>query len=134
MKRKCIVIKSAKEYGSSYRRYLCVDEINADEIIQLIEKKRKRFWYIVERTLTQSGIYWDCYGQEAMNDKSKGVSAIKFFDVDNTRIYCKEVSDDTGGFYIVCSILLLSKKVQENDQRIKEIILKIASYEYEIEQ
>ena len=132
IKRKAILVDSACNYDSLYKRHLCIDENNYNEIWTLAKKKIKRFTYIVQRTLTQNGLYWDCYGQEVINGKSKNVSAIKFFDIDNTRIYCKEMSDNRGNFYIICSILLMSKKVQKNNKPIIEIIEKISSYEYEI--
>ena len=132
MIRKCIVIDNSKNYSSNYDRYICVDEENANEIYECIESKRKKWKVIIERTLTQPNIYWDSYAKEKKNDRSKNVTAIKFFDKDNTRIYCQELSNRNGQFYIICAVLLLSKKTQKNDNRINEILKKISNYEYEI--
>ena len=68
-----------------------------------------------------------------MDAQTNDVAAIKFFDVDNTRIYCREVIAEEGNFCIICSVLLFSKKVQKNDSMINGIIKKVQSYEYEIE-
>lgn len=133
MKRKCTILSSACDFGSSYKRHICVDLDNANEIYECIESKRKKWKLIVERTLTQPNLYWDSYAKEKINTQTKSVSAIKFFDPENTRIYCKEVSTPEGDFLIVCTVLLLSKKVQQNDKRIDQIIEKVEGYEYEIE-
>jgi hypothetical protein len=132
VQRKCLVIKSSKDYGSSFSRYICVDLENQEDIFACIQNKSKKFWYIVERILTQNFIYWDNYDKEKVSSATQDVTAIKFFDADNTRIYCREVNTPNGNFYVICSIVLFSKKVQKNDKRIVSIIETVASYEYEI--
>lgn len=132
MKRNCIIIHRPEEFNTIYDRYICIDEENWEEIYECIQNKRKKWKMIVERTITQSNLYWDSYAKESIDNNSKKVTAIKFFDQENTRIYCQELSIKGKSFYIVCSVLLLSKKVQQNDKRINEIIKKISNYEYEI--
>lgn len=77
-------------------------------------------------------MYYDCYAKEKVDNKTGNVAAIKFFDADNTRLYCQEYTTKNGLFYIICSIILYRKKVQKNNNKIKGLIKKVASYEYEI--
>jgi hypothetical protein len=130
VKRSCTIFQSSEEYGSPFKRFVCVDVDNADEIFECIEKNRKRFNYILKRTLTQHQMHWDCYDVEN-RAYVKDVTAFKFDDRQNSRIYCKEVKSQNGIFYIICAVAH-SKKVQRNDKRIDTIIEKISTYEYEI--
>ena len=132
MKKQCIVIKSSKDYNSIYNRHFCVDVDNERAIFDCIKNKKKKFWTIVERTLTQPFIYWDSYAKEKISLQTKNVSAIKFFDADNTRLYCQELSTNDGNFYIICSVELFSKKVQQNDKKIDAIIERVSKFEYEV--
>ena len=132
MKRECFVLKSSRNYGSGYNRHICIDLENQDKIISAIKGKEKKFWQIVERTVTQDFIYWDCYTKEKTGSKSGNISAIKFFDKENTRIYCQELTTRNGNFYIICAVQLLSKNVLQNDKRIISIIEKISGYEFKI--
>ncbi|HEY1017920.1 MAG TPA: hypothetical protein VGE25_02935 [Sediminibacterium sp.] len=124
-------MKSSKDFGSVLNRHFCIDIENADEIFASISNKKKKFWEIVERILTQRNMYYDHYKSEKISNLSKGISAIRFLGNENIRIYCKEVSTKEGSFFIVCA-KAIKKKVQKNDKRIDGIINSIVTYEYEI--
>ena len=132
MSRNAVILRSSSYYKSPLKRHICVDEDNWRDIYSRIENKKKKFWYIVERTLTHPKLYWELYGKEEVNSKTKNTSAIKFMDVENTRIYCKEVACVDGSLCIVCVEILMSKKVQKNNAEIVSILEKISKYEYEI--
>ncbi len=104
---------------------------NQEEIFAAISNKDKKFRDIVRRILTQPNIYYDNYKKEKINERSKNISAMRFLDVDNTRIYCKEISDTSGTLFVICAVVL-NKKVQKNDRKIRAIIEKIVLYEYKI--
>ena len=76
----------------------------------------------------------ELYDKEDVNDKCKGVTAMKLFKgQENARIYCKE-QQTTEGLYIVVAIEVYErKKTKAIDKKIIPIIEKIGSYEYEIE-
>lgn len=120
-------------YKSVMKRHLCIDNVNRQEmnkIIELVKRKNKKFESIIERTLTNNFLYWENYNKEYINNKAVNITAIKFMDVDNDRIYCKEVKDEFGNLYIIM-ILTVKKKVQKNNKSINSLINKISSYEYE---
>ena len=120
-------------YKSVMKRHLCIDNVNRQEmnkIIELVNRKSKKFETIIERTLTNNFLYWENYNKEYINNKAVNITAIKFMDVDNDRIYCKEVKDAFGNLYIIM-ILTVKKKVQKNNKSINSLINKISSYEYE---
>jgi len=101
------------------------------EILNHISDKKKKFWEIIERILTQRYMYYDKYDKEKIDKHTNNVAAIKFFDADNTRIYCQEMTTKNGEFYIICGEVI-NKKVQKNNKQIKSIIKKVSSYDYEI--
>lgn len=120
-------------YKCVMKRHLCIDNENRQEmnkIIELVKRKNKKFESIIERTLTNNFLYWENYNKEYINNKAVNITAIKFMDVDNDRIYCKEVKDAFGNLYIIM-ILTVKKKVQKNNKSINSLINKISSYEYE---
>jgi len=57
----------------------------------------------------QNNMYSDSYAKEKINDKTKNITAIKFLDSDNMRIYCQELRTESGLFYIICPVVLFSK-------------------------
>jgi len=86
---------------------------------------------IVERILTLRNRFYDHYKKEQVNDHTRQITAIRFLGRENVRIYCKETRTPDGITCIICAVSH-RKKVQQNDKKIKAIINKIASYEYEI--
>ncbi len=114
---------------------LFIDEGNYSEITEFLTKKtvfgkflyKKRFNRILYQIFNNR--YDDTlYGPEEMSDKSKDITAMKFKNTGNIRLYCREFKKAGKKIVIIC---LHSKKVTTNDKRIKNIIESIAKYEYE---
>lgn len=83
--------------------------------------------------MNEANIYFELYGKEGYNSKTKNVTAMKFFKGgSNARIYCKEISSPNGTFYVIAAKFLAKKKVQKNDKSIQALIKSISEYEYEI--
>lgn len=60
------------------------------------------------------------------------VTAMKFMDKGrNDRIYCREIETDKGKLVILCE-LYMGKKSDENRKKEKNIIKKVAGYEFKI--
>jgi len=133
VKRKAIEIRKS----GNGKRAIYIDEENAEEIYQYIqqdERHRKKFRFITDTIL--AGLRnTEVYDKEEIDDKSKGVTAMKFFKgQENDRIYCKEVTKEDKTFVIIASELHKGKQKQKNTQKEKNIIHKVAGYEYELEE
>lgn len=130
MKKEFNIFRSSKDYKSPLKRHLCIDTDpdNAKEIRDYIYANLDDFLIIAERILTLPKMYYDKFGREFV-EGNKVVSAIKFCDKENTRIYCKEMSNKDGDFYIICAETF-SKKSQKNNKTNKPILEKISKYEY----
>lgn len=115
--------------------FFCVDVESFDTINEYIERNNqhiKKFNYIVNVILNRLRVT-DVYDKEDFNDKSKGVTAMKFFKGrSNDRIYCKEQTMEDKTFIVVGAELYEKKKSKKLDNKAKQIIEKVASYEYEI--
>ena len=133
MKRNAIEIRKS----GNGKRAIYVDEENAKEIFQYIqqdERHRKKFRFITDIILGGHR-NTEVYDKEEIDDKTKGVTAMKFFKgQDNDRIYCKEVTKEDKTFVIIASELHKGKQKQKNKQKEKNIIHKVAGYEYELEE
>jgi hypothetical protein len=121
--------------NSDGTRSICVDLDNYAEIIEYISRSaahKKRFNYITGVIL--EGLRMpDVYDKEDINDKCKGVTAMKLFKGgSNDRIYCREQTLEDKTFVVITSELFEKKKSQKINQKIKNTIQKVASYEYEI--
>lgn len=112
-----------------------MDVESFDTINEYIERNNqhiKKFNYIVNVILNRLRVT-DVYDKEDFNDKSKGVTAMKFFKGrSNDRIYCKEQTMEDKTFIVVGAELYEKKKSKKLDNKAKQIIEKVASYEYEI--
>jgi hypothetical protein len=130
--RKFIIIKSSEKYS----RHLCVDQSIADDFLDFIEKDdkhRDKYKKIADHILNEANIYFELYGKEGYNSKTKNVTAMKFFKGgENARVYCKEISTAEGTFYVIAAKFLPMKKVQKNDKKIQSIVKSVSEYEYEI--
>ena len=117
-------------------RILCIDVENKKKILDYLtqdERHKKKFRVFCDLFLGKLRIH-DLYGKEAIDSKTKGVTAIKFFKRnENDRIYCKEIELKDTKLVIVMSELLTKKKNKKLKQREKNIIKKVGSYTYEIE-
>lgn len=136
MKRRAKIIR----LNDSQSRVICVDVICVDvdnykEILEYIgrnEKHKKKFNFIVEIILNNLKNR-DVYDKENIDKKSKGVTAMKFFKGgSNDRIYCQEKTIGKNTFIVIASVLFEKKKTQGVKQKVKNIIHKVANYEYEI--
>lgn len=132
MKRTAIRVRSSEDG----KREIYVDQENADEIINYIDqdaRHRKKFRIISDIIL--NGLRnTNLYDKEEINKQSKGVTAMKFFKgQENDRLYCKEVTRGDKVFVVIMVALRLKKKSQKLSHREKNIIEKVASYEYELE-
>lgn len=76
----------------------------------------------------------DLYDKEVINDNCKNITAMKLKGNQNARIYCKEQKLDDKTLIIIASELLESKKNQKNKQKENNLIQKVATYDYEIEE
>lgn len=130
MKRDCIILI---ESGDG-KRAIYLDKINADEIKRYIKqdsRHRKKFKFISDIIL--NGLRnADVYGKEEINEKCKGITAMKFFKgQENDRIYCKEIHSSQGVFVVVAAILFEKKKTQKLKQAHINLIETISTYDYE---
>ncbi|GAA0551586.1 hypothetical protein [Chitinophaga japonensis] len=118
------------------KKHICIDVENANEILAYInrdERHKKKFNYIIALILSNKKIS-ELYDKEDISDNCKAVTAMKFFKgQENDRLYCKELRGRNGTFYIVTAELLEKKKdTKVRNGKTKNIITKVASYEYEI--
>ncbi len=123
--------------SSDGRRAICLDVENADILLEYIDRDarhKKKFRYITE--LLVGGMRNnELYSKEDISNRSKHVTAMKFFKgQENDRIYCQEKRVKGKTYYIICSELLERKKSQKVDKKIQSLINKVANYEYEIEE
>ena len=133
MKRKAEIIR----INDKGNRVLCIDADNKAEIMAYLtqdDRHKKKFRYIADIILNNLKIP-DLYDKEAIDDKSKGVTAMKFFKgQENDRIYCKEIISGNKMVVVIMSVLLEKKKNNKVKQREKNAIHKVGGYEYEIEE
>jgi len=111
-------------------RRLCIDidRDDSEEIRDYLYANQDDFLKIAERILTNPHMYYDGYKREYTGGK-RTVSAMRFFDSQNTRIYCQEMSDSRGQFFIICA-KMFSKKSQKNNKTNIPILENISNYEY----
>ncbi len=132
MKRKAVIFRKSDDG----RRCVAVDAENAEAILTYIQQDKrhaKKFRHIVELIL--SGLRnTELYDKEEINDKAKGVTAMKLFKgQENDRIYCKEYTTDKGKtFVVVAAELREKKKTQKNAHKENNLIETVAGYEYEL--
>ena len=133
MKRTAIKIRSSDDG----KREIYVDEDNANQIIQYIRQSgrhTKKFNHIIDIILGGHR-NTELYDKEEINDRCKGVTAMKFFKgQENDRLYCKEITKENKVFVIIMAELRPKKKSQKLTQKEINLIEKVASYEYEFEE
>lgn len=100
--------------------------------IQRDDRHRKKFKFITEIIL--GGFRnTDVYAREEINEKCKGVTAMKFFKgQENDRLYCKEIHTSKGVFVVVAAILFEKKKSQKLKKSHITIIETVTQYDYEL--
>lgn len=131
MKRNAIIIRSSEDG----KRQIAIDEENFQLIHEFINRDgRHKNKFDDMCNLILNGLHnTDLYDKEDINDRCKHVTAMKFFKgQENARIYCKVVHQKDKIYVVVTAELLERKKNQKNKQKEKNIIEKVAGYEYEI--
>ncbi|KAA8484035.1 hypothetical protein BDE36_3555 [Arcticibacter tournemirensis] len=129
MVRKAIVITRSEDG----KRCIAVDESNYEMILAFLgaDKRHKSKFRDIANVILNGLRNTELYDKEEPDAKSKGVRAMKFFKgQENARIYCREVTREDKTFVIIASELLESKKTQKINQRILNIIHRVASYDY----
>jgi ABC-type cobalamin/Fe3+-siderophores transport system ATPase subunit len=119
------------------KKTIYVDAINAETILNFInqdERHKKKFKFI-EKVILGSLRMTGVYDKEEINNRCKGITAMKFFKgQENARIYCKELSTGDQLFVVIAAELLERKKSQKLTKKEIQIIEKVASYEYILEE
>lgn len=133
MKRKAVIFKKSDDG----RRCVAVDAENALEILTYVKqdpRHEKKFRHIVSLIL-EGHRNTELYDREEINDKAKGVTAMKLFNgQENDRIYCKEYTTEEGKlFVVVAAELREKKKSQKNAHKEISLIETVAGYEYELD-
>jgi hypothetical protein len=128
VKRQCFHFKSS----SIYNRHIYIDAENAEEIYSYIQGNQKKFSYIIRRILEQNYMYYDDYKKIEIYGK-KGLSEMRVHpNGQNGRIYCKEISNEDGQFFVIAIKVLLKKKSQKINKEIEDSIKGLLDYEYDI--
>jgi hypothetical protein len=118
------------------KKAVCIDKQNEEEILSYVNQSPrhlKKFRHILQLIL-EGHKNTNLYDKEDINEKSKNITAMKFFKgQENDRIYCVEQKAD--GIYIIVAVEVYEKKKSQKITK-KEIpvINKIANYEYKIEE
>jgi hypothetical protein len=118
------------------KKSICVDLAIREQLLAYIRQsdRHKRKWNHVTELLMGGHRNSALYDKEEINEKCKGVTAMKFFKgQENDRIYCKEQTMPNGLFIIVTAEIYLKKKTQKTTKKEIPMIEKIGQYEYEIE-
>jgi hypothetical protein len=131
VKRKAKILR----YNDSGDIAICIDIENWVTILRYIgqsNQHKKKFQYILSHIFSRLR-NTDIYDKEEINNKSKGVTAMKFFKGhSNDRIYCREMTLEDKTFIVIAAELLEKKKNQKINQIQRNLIEKVGSYEYEI--
>ena len=132
MKREFNIFRQSEDYDSLLKRRLCVDTDPrySKEIRDFIYSNLDDFLIVAERVLTFQRMYYDKYNQEYRHTSGNQVSAFKFIEIKNTRIYCQEMCYSDGQFFIICA-RLFEKKSQKNNKKNLPLLVTISKYEYE---
>lgn len=130
MKREAVIIKKSKDG----KRCIAVDADNAEALLAFFNQNdrfRTKFDFITDIILGNHKNR-EVYDKEEPDKQSKGVRAMKFFKgQENARVYCKEVTMNDKTFVIIASELIEKKKTDQLTYKEKQVIKKVAGYEYE---
>ena len=130
-KRYAYIIQSSE----NQKRHICIDAINEQQIMTFLKEdaaRIKKFRQIVNLIL--DGLRnTDLYDKEDIDKNCKDVTAMKMFKGgQNIRLYCKEMRNIAGSFYVIVVELLPKKKDQKVKGKVKTLIQTVANYEYQI--
>jgi hypothetical protein len=129
MKRTATIISKSHDG----KRCLAVDDALAAEILEFIDANpriRKKFKYITQLIL-QGHRTPELYDKEDIEKGCEGVMAMKLYKgAENARIYCREVYVKGKYFVVIACEVIAHKSSQKNSHREKEVIRRVATYEY----
>lgn len=115
------------------KRCVAVDDALAEEILEFIESNpriKKKFKYITQLVL-QGHRTPELYDKEDIEKGCDGVMAMKLLKgAENARIYCREVYVKGKYFVVIACEVIEHKSGQKNSHREKEVIRRVATYEY----
>ncbi len=118
------------------KRAICIDKENKAEILAYIKQSPRHLkkWRHIIELILGGHKNPELYDKEEINEKCKGVTAMKFFKgQENDRIYCREQTTEDGTYVIVTAEILLKKKSNKVTKKEIPLIEKVGQYEYEIE-
>jgi hypothetical protein len=127
--------RTAPIIGKSHygKRCIAVDDALAMEILEFLEgnaRIRKKFKYISQLIL-QGHRTPELYDKEDIEKGCDGVMAMKLLKgAENARIYCREVYVKGKYFVVIACEVIAHKSTQKNSHREKEVIRRVATYEY----
>lgn len=129
--RKCTHIESS----SDNKRHIYIDEINSGEIFDYIRQDSRhiiKFRFICDLLLGGHNNK-QIYSKEEINQKTHGVTAMKFFPgQENDRIYCKEYETPLGSVIVIAVELFIGKKQTALKHKEITVIERVGSYDYGI--
>ena len=115
------------------KRCVAVDDELAEEILEFIKANpriKKKFKYITQLIL-QGHRTPELYDKEDIEKGCEGVMAMKLLKgAENARIYCREVYVKGMYFVVIACEVIAHKSSQKNSHREKEVIRRVATYEY----
>ncbi|HRF78693.1 MAG TPA: hypothetical protein PL070_01270 [Flavobacteriales bacterium] len=115
------------------KRCLAVDDELAEEILAFIQTNpriKKKFRYITQLIL-QGHRTPEIYDKEDIEKGCEGVMAMTLLKgAENARIYCREVYVRGKYFVVIACEVIEHKSSQKNSHREKEVIRRVATYEY----
>ncbi len=117
------------------KRAICIDKENKAEILAYIKQSPRHLkkWRHIIELILGGHKNPELYDKEEINEKCKGVTAMKFFKgQENDRIYCKEVHSSTGTHIVVAAVLYAKKKSTKLTNEQKSIIETVGGYNYEV--
>lgn len=132
LKRKCTKLISSVDG----RRAIYIDSENETEILAYLNKddRHKKKFKFISQIILEGHRNPTVYDKEEINDKCKGVTAMKFFKgQENDRIYCKEIHSPAGTHIVVTAILYEKKKTLRLSKEQISIIETVGGYLYEIQ-
>ncbi len=119
-------------FGREVRCQLYVDVQNKNEIESVLfdPANKKKFRRILHELLSNR-YNDDLYRKEWHNPGDPRITAMKFTDSGNTRVYCREFHYSDGRKVVM--LQAVSKKTQKNDKQIRARFRAYGDYEYEFD-
>lgn len=137
MKRKCrefpieVFLEELKVQNDKNIKFY-IDLDNCSEILSFLKKptNRKRFKVIIY-SIVAGNSNSSLYGGEAISSKTKSITAMKFNDEKNVRVYCKELNFEGKKIIMISATSKKANRVQD-DKKLVTLIDTISEYEYDL--